>query len=138
MTHHPAVLVLRPAEDDAGHEGAEDGLDADRLRQQTRGEADEQRDGECRTGRAVARPSPAEQRVHAALTGRQHPHDDREHRGDRDGELARVERAGPDGAGERAEKDPADDVVRHAGGEDHLAEVAPGQAHLRQDLRNHR
>ena len=126
------------SEDHAGDEGAEHGLDMEPLGDDTERQGRDQHDRHAGELIAALGPHPLQGDVDRSLTDREGDDEEHDQADDGEGQLVELEATGLRETGDEAEGDPADHVVGHARCEGELAEVSTHQAHLAEDLGDHR
>ena len=134
-----AVVAQAAApEQHAGHERAEHGLHAEPLRDGAGAEGEEQHQPGGGVDRRTCDPQTGEAPVEGPLPDGEGQAEEDHEAGQRGEDGADLDGAGLREAGHDAEQHPADHVVGHAGRQGELAEVAPHEPHLAEDLGDHR
>ena len=127
----------RAGQHDAGDERAQHRLDVQPLGDEAEAERGREDDGEPGERIVALRSDPTQRRIDEALAERERQEEEHEQTHDGECQLVELHTAGLGEAGDEPEGHPPDHVVHHAGRQRQLTEVAPHEAHLRQDLGDH-
>ena len=128
----------RAGEDDPGDEGPQHRLDVEPLGDHTEGECGDEHHGHPGELVTPVGSNPFESGVDDSLPDREGNDEEHDEPDDGEGELVELEATGLRKTGDEAQGDPADDIVGHTGRKGELAEVAAHEAHLTEDLGDHR
>ena len=128
----------RAGEDDPGDEGPQHRFNVEPLGDHAEGERGDEHHGHPGELVTPVGSNPFESGVDDSLPDREGNDEEHDEPDDGEGELVELEATGLRKASDEAQGDPADDIVGHTGCKGELAEVAAHEAHLTEDLGDHR